>query len=82
MSTCPKIIHSDLAARNFLVGEDEVCKITDFGMTGDVQEEDIYVRIHEVQFFLFSFLSKEKKIFRTEADLPDFFPSFNFYAGE
>ncbi|XP_015761888.1 PREDICTED: proto-oncogene tyrosine-protein kinase receptor Ret-like [Acropora digitifera] len=42
-----KIIHSDLAARNVLVGEDEVCKITDFGMTGDVQEEDIYVRIHE-----------------------------------
>lgn len=80
MSTCPKIIHSDLAARNVLVGEDEVCKITDFGRTG--QEEDIYVRIHEVQFFLFSFLSKEKKIFRTEADLPDFLPSFNFYAGE
>lgn len=55
LSTCPKIIHGDLAARNVLVGEDEVCKITDFGMTGDVQEEDIYVGIHEVQFFLFFF---------------------------
>ena len=59
MSTCPKIIHRDLAARNVLVGEDEVCKITDFGMTRDVQEEDIYLLIHEVQFFSF-FLVKGK----------------------
>ena len=81
MSTCPKIIHRDLAARNVLVGEDEVCKITDFGMTRDVQEEDIYLLIHEVQFFSF-FFSKGKKLFRTEADLPDFLPSFNFYEGE
>ena len=42
-----------------MVGEDEVCKITDFGMTRDVQEEDIFVRIHEVQFFFF-FLLKGK----------------------
>ena len=34
-----------------LVGEDEVCKITDFGMARDVQEENIYIRTHEVQFF-------------------------------
>ena len=64
-----------------MVGEDEVCKITDFGMTRDVQEEDIYLLIHEVQFFSF-FFSKGKKLFRTEADLPDFLPSFNFYAGD
>ncbi|XP_015768091.1 PREDICTED: fibroblast growth factor receptor 2-like isoform X5 [Acropora digitifera] len=39
-----KVIHRDLAARNVLVGEKETCKITDFGMTRDVQEENIYER--------------------------------------
>ena len=33
-----------------LVGAEEVCKITDFGMARDVHEEDIYVRTHEVIF--------------------------------
>lgn len=37
-----QIIHRDLAARNVLVGEEETCKITDFGMARDVQQGDIY----------------------------------------
>ena len=39
-----KVIHRDLSARNVLVGEGETCKVTDFGMARDVQEDNIYER--------------------------------------
>ncbi|CAH3158945.1 unnamed protein product [Pocillopora meandrina] len=41
LSSIP-VIHRDLAARNVLVGEGEMCKVTDFGMARNVQEENIY----------------------------------------
>ncbi|XP_020614889.1 platelet-derived growth factor receptor alpha-like [Orbicella faveolata] len=39
-----KIVHRDLAARNVLVGDGEVCKITDFGLARNVFQEDLYRR--------------------------------------
>ena len=36
-------IHRDLAARNVLVNKYGICKITDFGMSRDLAEENYYV---------------------------------------
>ena len=42
-------MHRDLAARNVLVSEDMVCKVSDFGLAGDVMSTRIYQRQSQVK---------------------------------
>ncbi|XP_045594618.2 proto-oncogene tyrosine-protein kinase receptor Ret [Procambarus clarkii] len=39
-----KLVHRDLAARNVLLAGGKVCKISDFGLTRDVYEGDLYFK--------------------------------------
>ncbi|CAG9834717.1 unnamed protein product [Diabrotica balteata] len=39
-----KLVHRDLAARNVLLADDKVCKISDFGLTRDVYEDNAYLK--------------------------------------
>jgi len=42
-----QIVHRDLAARNVLVGENKVCKISDFGLARGL-EKGVYTRRTQV----------------------------------
>jgi len=38
------LVHRDLAARNVLLAEGKICKVSDFGLTRDVYEDDAYLK--------------------------------------
>lgn len=46
---CNQLVHRDLAARNVLVAEGRKMKISDFGLSRDVYEEDSYVKRSKVK---------------------------------
>lgn len=54
-----QLVHRDLAARNVLVAEGRKMKISDFGLSRDVYEEDSYVKRSKVTFIN---LTKTKSI--------------------
>ena len=43
-----KFVHRDLAARNILVAAGKVIKVSDFGLTRDIYEEDTYMKTSKV----------------------------------
>ena len=51
-----QIVHRDLAARNVLVGDGEICKITDFGLARNVFQEDLYRRTATVQRLFMNYI--------------------------
>ena len=53
-------MHRDLAARNVLVGDGEVCKITDFGLARNVFQEDLYRRTATVKRLFINYFVSSK----------------------
>ena len=62
-----------MAARNVLVGEGEKCKVTDFGMARNVQQDDIYTKRSRVR------ISKELQRPRVHRICISSFSWFQFY---
>lgn len=44
ISFCQQLVHRDLAARNVLLATGKICKISDFGLTRDIYEDDAYFK--------------------------------------
>lgn len=46
--TSKKILHADLAARNVLLTNDNICKISDFGLSRQLLMSDNYTKTTNV----------------------------------
>ena len=45
-----KLVHRDLATRNILIGENNVAKISDFGLARDIKEIEKYTWKNHVNY--------------------------------
>lgn len=69
-----KVLHSDLAARNVLLAEDNVVKICDFGLSRSMYKNDVY-RKKEGGALPFKWLARESisdLVFSTYSDIWSF----------
>lgn len=46
--TYPQVLHGDLAARNLLLADNNVVKISDFGLSRDMYKKDVYMKKGDV----------------------------------
>jgi len=55
-------VHRDLAARNVLVASGNICKISDFGLTRDVYEDDAYLKKSKGRGKVMRLKRRERKV--------------------